>query len=295
MKWRKLLSVLCLLCLCLAAYSGYQFFASWQEYAVGEQYYDELTQFVQLDVTIPTTPTVAATDPPEETTQIPTEAEVTTAPTEMEAEVPTETVAVTTEPTVAEREPIVWPVVDFEALLEINPDVVGWIYIPGTNINYPVVCGQDNEYYLYRLVDGASNKAGSIFMDFRNDRDLVDENTVLYGHHMQNQSMFAHLTKYMDQSFYDAQPYGFFLTPENNYLVEFFSGYVTDVSAEAWKLRFASYDQFSQWLNQISVRSYFANQVYVTAYDRILTLSTCTFDYDDARFVLHGVLREMGD
>ena len=298
MKRESILILLILLLVCLAVYSGYQLFAEWQEYTAGEQFYDDLSQLVQMDTTKVTIPTEEATVPPTEATE-PTEKEINTTPTEIEAPAleettePETTEPETTELTETEEEPIVWPGVDFESLQEINSDVVAWIYIPGTNINYPVVCGSDNDYYLYRLIDGSYNKAGSIFMDYRNDENLSDDNTVLYGHNMQNKSMFAHITKYTDQSFYDKHPRGMLMTPDGNYWVEFFSGYVTDVYDSSWDLRFSSDSKFSAWLRQIATRSYFSAMVFPTAGDRILTLSTCTFDYDNARFVLHGVLRPM--
>lgn len=284
MKRKKVLILLALIFLCLSMYSGYRLFAAWREYSEGEEFYNDLSQYIQMDVTAPTAaPTTPVTDPSGEATEPTGEPATDPVATEPPA---------TSEPTAPAEEAIVWPVVDFEALRAINPDIVAWIYIPDTNINYPVVCGEDNDYYLHRLIDGTYNSAGSIFMDYRNDRDLVDENTVLYGHHMQNQSMFAHIAKYVDQSFYDSHTYGMLLTPEGNYLVEFFSGYVTGVGeGDAWTRRFSSEANYAAWLNRVAARSYFSTDVTPTAADQILTLSTCTFDYDDARFVLHGVLR----
>ena len=291
MKRKTILLLLALIFLSLAIYSGWQLFAAWREYSEGEQFYDDLSQFVQMDVPATTAPTAAVTEPPTEATEQ-TEQATDPVPSETEELGQNETTEPeTTAPTEPEEEPIVWPVVDFEALWEINSDVVAWIYIPGTNINYPVVCGSDNDYYLYRLIDGTYNNAGSIFMDYRNDIDFSDENTVLYGHNMQNQSMFAHLARYTSQSFYDQHPYGMLMTPEGNYLVEFFSGYVTDVYDVSWDIRFSSGSEYSAWLHEIATQSYFSSEVSPTAWDRILTLSTCTFDYDNARFVLHGVLR----
>ena len=175
---------------------------------------------------------------------------------------------------------------------DINPDVVGWIYVPGTDINYPVAQGSDNDYYLYRLFDGTYNKAGSIFVDYRNDGALLDENTVLYGHHMRNGSMFAQITGYTDQAFYEAHSYGILLTPDGNYVLEFFSGYVTGTDDTAWKMRFSSESEYAAWLNGIEKKSCFASDVIPALSEQVLTLSACTYEYDNARFVLHGVLRK---
>ena len=285
MKRKNILMLLCLLFLCLALYSGYQLFLAWQEYAVSEKVYDELSQFVQFETTLPKTtePTTVPTDPED-----PTETAAAPATTE-----PEET-AMPTEPVATEADDILWPVVDFESLQAINPDVVGWIYIPGTDINYPVVRGDDNDEYIYRLFDGTYNKAGSIFMDYRNNSAFFDKNTVLYGHHMRNGTMFAQLTEYADQAFYEAHPYGMLVTPNGNYLVEFFSGYVTNLEATAWKMRFSSDSDYSVWLDGIARKSYFTTDVIPLQSEQVLTLSTCTYDYDNARFVLHGVLRPVG-
>ena len=76
--------------------------------------------------------------------------------------------------------------IDFDALLAENKDIVGWIYSENTPINYPVVQGRDNDYYLHRMLDGTNNIAGTIFMDSRNDPNLGDYNTIIYGHNMKN-------------------------------------------------------------------------------------------------------------
>ena len=80
--------------------------------------------------------------------------------------------------------------VDFNKLEEINPDVIAWIEIPGLEISYPVVQGRDNDYYLHHLITGENHKSGSIFMDFQNQEDLSDRNTIIYGHNMKDGSMF---------------------------------------------------------------------------------------------------------
>ena len=99
--------------------------------------------------------------------------------------------------TLSDNDPQVCPItVDFEGLKKINPEVVGWIYSPDTQINYPVALAEDNEKYLHQMINGQYNSAGTIFMDCRNQADLSDFNTILYGHHMKNGSMFASLHQY---------------------------------------------------------------------------------------------------
>lgn len=285
MTRKVILAVLCLIFLALAIFSGTQLYFAWQEYAVSDRVYDDLSQYIQMDGTNPTKPAAPTTQPAE--TTAPSD---TTAPTDQDTQ-HDDPQTETTAPQLTEPEDtVVWPVVDFDALRKINPDVVAWIYIPGTNINYPVVQGADNDYYLYRLFDHTYNKAGSIFADYRNNGVANDDNTVLYGHHMRNQSMFAQITGYTKQEFYEEHTYGMLLTPDGSYLVHFFSGYVTDVYSNAWDRLFYSDGEYADWLNALCRKSYFAADVIPTVSDRVVTLSTCTYEYDNARFVVHGIL-----
>ena len=111
------------------------------------------------------------------------------------------------------------PVVDFDALAEINPDIVAWIYVPNTNINYPVVQGDDNSEYLYRLFDGTSNSSGSIFLDAdATAPGIVDEQTPVYGHHMNNRSMFYEIDDTVDQAAFDKIEAVYYITRNTLYL-----------------------------------------------------------------------------
>ena len=103
--------------------------------------------------------------------------------------------------------------VDFNKLEEINPDVIAWIEIPGLEISYPVVQGRDNDYYLHHLITGENHKSGSIFMDFHNQEDLSDRNTIIYGHNMKDGSMFGTLDQYQSQALYRNYPYFYMYVP----------------------------------------------------------------------------------
>lgn len=181
-----------------------------------------------------------------------------------------------------------WPTVDFVSLQEINSDIVGWIYIEGTEINYPVVQGKDNQYYLKHLFSGEWNSAGCIFLDSRNTADFSDRHSIIYGHHMKNGTMFSGLTEYKKQEYYDAHPIVLLLTPEKNYEIEIFAGYVASVQDEAWKIAFSSDADITEWLNETEERSCFTSGIAPAVTDRILTLSTCSYEFDNARFVLLG-------
>lgn len=185
-----------------------------------------------------------------------------------------------------------WPTVDFASLKEINPDIVGWIYIEGTEINYPVVQGEDNQYYLKHLFSGEWNSAGCIFLDSRNAADFSDRHSIIYGHHMKNGTMFSGLTEYKKQEYYNGHPIALLLTPEQNFEIEIFAGYVASVQDEAWKVAFPSDPDFTEWLEEARERSCFTSEITPAATDRILTLSTCSYEFNNARFVLLGRIRD---
>ena len=258
MKRKFAFLLLCLIFLAVAIFAGAKVVTILLDYKAGVDTYEDLQQYIYIE-----TPQDKATPAPEETEE---------------------------ESSEAEKE-IVWPTVDFDALQAINEDVVGWIYIEGTAVNYPIVKGPDNNYYLRRMIDGAYNNAGSIFMDYRNHSGFGNQHTILYGHHMDNGSMFADILEYKDQAFYDEHPVCLILTPSVNYTLEFFTGYVADTSESAWDLNFSTDGEFYDWIQSTARKSYFASEVIPTSSDRIVTLSTCSYEFDDARFVIAGVLR----
>ena len=182
------------------------------------------------------------------------------------------------------------PEVDFNALELINPDLVGWLYCPDTVISYPVVQGEDNTYYLKHLFDGTQNSAGCLFLDSRCE-GLAGANSVIYGHHMKNGTLFAALEHYQDPAYYEDHPSMYLLTPEGTLVIELFSAYVTAAEGEAWQLSFSTEEEFGSWLEQAQERSCFESDVTPRTTDRVITLSTCDYSYEDARFVCHGIIK----
>ncbi|MCR5608806.1 MAG: class B sortase [Lachnospiraceae bacterium] len=180
--------------------------------------------------------------------------------------------------------------VNFDKLKDVNEDIIGWIYSYDTAINYPIVQGEDNDYYLKHLFNKKSNKAGSIFMDAINNRDFTDDNTMIYGHHMNNGSMFASLSNYKSQSYYEAHPYIYIVTPDKDYRIEVFSGYVTDFDSEAYTVTFADDESKEDFIKKVKKKSSFKSKVEVSAEDYLITLSTCDYTYKNARYAVHGKL-----
>lgn len=245
----------------VAAFAGWKLYQQQTEYQSGVDTYAELEQYVHIS-------DIDAED-------------------ELEVQEPTESGE--TDGTEA-GDDTAWPTVDFAVLQAINPDVVAWIYIEGTSINYPIVQGEDNSYYLSHLVDGGYNGSGAIFMDYRNDCDFSDSHTIIYGHHMKNGTMFSGLDGYKKQEFYEEHPTALVLTPEGNFKLEFFAGYVADVEADAWQLNF-TLESLEQWISVVKKKSCFNSNITPAATDKIVTLSTCSYEFYNARFVLLGVLR----
>lgn len=172
-----------------------------------------------------------------------------------------------------------------------NPDVVGWIKLEETEIDYPIVQAEDNAYYLKRDWLGQDNSAGAIFMDYRNDPEGLEErksHTILYGHHRQDGSMFQNLMKYKEEAYFQENPTFEVTDQYGTHTFEIFSVYVTNIDFYFIETRFPKDEDFEGFLDSIIERRKFDTEVTVTAEDHLLTLSTCTYEYDDARFVVHA-------
>jgi sortase B len=178
--------------------------------------------------------------------------------------------------------------VDFDALLALNPNVIGWIYSPNTMISYPVVQGYDNDYYLHRFLDGTENPSGTIFMDYLCNADFSLHNSVIYGHHMNDGSMFAELSNYKQEGYYKQHPYMYYYTPDKAYLLLIVNGFVTSAEDEVYTFSFPDDDSYAAYLDRMHARSYFDSPVTVEREDHIVTLSTCSYEFDDARFVIQA-------
>jgi sortase, SrtB family len=180
---------------------------------------------------------------------------------------------------------------DFAPLQAVNTDVVGWILAEGRAIDYPVVRGDDNEYYLTHLFNNEQNKLGSIFMDYRNHGNFSDKNTVIYGHNMKNGSMFASLAGYKDQNYYDSFPTMMLYTPGGDFTIEFFAGIVADGNYEFVRFSFQDDKDFLDYINTLKGKSTFKSNTVVNADDQIVTLCTCSYEYNNARYALFGKLK----
>ena len=176
--------------------------------------------------------------------------------------------------------------VNFDKLKQIYPDLVGWLYMQGGTVHYPVMQGKDNDYYLNRLPDGKTNAAGSLFLDSRDSADCSQPNQVIYGHNMKNGSMFAFLLNYRDSAYYESNPYLFYFTQSGVYRAEIFAGIHTK-STDYVYARPQNEEEMTQYLSEMRRKSVFSSSVSVSGQDRVLVLSTCSGAVgSDDRFVV---------
>jgi len=189
-----------------------------------------------------------------------------------------------------ESETSALPEVNFTALREVNPDIVAWLYLEGTPLNLPVVQGTDNHFYLNHLFDGTRNAAGTLFVDYENSPHFRDSNTIIYGHNMRDGSMFGTLIKYSSQEFFEQNPTMLLLTPTANYKLELFAGYTTNTLANSWQKQFENSTEFEEWVAGRISRSDFVSSITPSFTDRLVTLSTCSYAFNNARYVLVGRL-----
>ena len=184
--------------------------------------------------------------------------------------------------------------VDFTSLKAINEDVVGWIRLDGTIINYPVVQGYDNDYYLNHLYNRNVNWMGSVFFDYRNNNEFKDRNTAIYAHHTNNGSMFYTLESYKSQQFYDEHPsFTFFHVNGKRYEFQAFCGLVLNADEPFMQLQFEDDEEFMNYINEFAPHSTFSSNVTMTKDDHMVTLVTCTDDFTNARYALFCKLVEV--
>ncbi len=172
---------------------------------------------------------------------------------------------------------------------EISPEIqnqIAWLYIPETNINHPVMYSGDNEFYLHRAYDGSYLYAGSVFLDGRCSPDFSGTVSILYGHHMNNGSMFADVEKFMDTAFFEYHPYGWLFAADTTYCVDFFSAALVDHTDALYE---PTLDLESR-LTLLQEKSTQFREIALAENDRLLTLSTCSTAGEDLRVIVTGRL-----
>lgn len=180
--------------------------------------------------------------------------------------------------------------VDFESLLKTNNETVGWINVNNTNINYPFVQGINNTYYLNHSFDKSYNSAGWVFMDYRNNKEMNNKNTILYAHGRIDKTMFGSLYKTQYPAWYQNKSNHIIRisTPSVNMSYQIFSVYKIEEESYYIQTDFTSDDVYLEFLNTIKKRSKYDFNVVLNESDKIITLSTCANDKE--RYVVHAKL-----
>lgn len=182
--------------------------------------------------------------------------------------------------------------VDFAQLTAEYPDIIGWLYCPDTAVDYPVVRSEDNTYYIRHLPDGTWNASGTIFLDYRNQVDFSDSNSIIYGHNRRNGAMFAMLPDYADPEYYEEHPVWYLLTPTKNYKLEIFAGHETTSVSEAYEIPLLL-EEWKELMQAHIAASDFATEVELEEGNKVVTLSTCVSGRTGVRYVVLAVLREI--
>lgn len=178
--------------------------------------------------------------------------------------------------------------IDLEALQEVNSDIVGWIRFDSIDIiSYPILYSGDDEKYLRTDIYGNSTTAGCIFIEGANNPDLSDYHTIIYGHNMQNLSMFGSLKKYKTEDFYENNQYFTIYTEDMAYRYQIFSYRDIPETHEVYTVGFGPDETFQNFINEMIRHSYEDTGVTVTKEDKVVTLSTCSTEGN--RFVVHAV------
>ncbi len=251
---RSPLSVLILIiCLAVTAFSAWKLYGYFRGYRDGEKEYEELTKYVQTEQDQDNEPGEEGKD--------------------------------------------ACPVtVDFASLRAINEDIVAWIYIPDTGINYPVVQGEDNEYYLHHTFEKKDNFSGAIFMDTTCHPDFSSDNSILFGHNLRTGEMFGELkrlydTDYNEEADYREHPVIWVMTPDAVMKYQIFAAREISVEkdTDVYMVDFARKEDYQAWMQQQKEASMYETDTDISSFEPMLTLSTCTSDTEDGRFVVQTV------
>ena len=162
------------------------------------------------------------------------------------------------------------------------PDLVGWVTIPNTKIDYPFLQYKDNDYYLRRDINGVYGLSGTIFMDYRCEKDFTSQNNIIYGHHMKNESMFGSLNLFNDSQFFNENMKGIIYLPNDTLMLEIFAYMVVSPNNKEIYNPVLS-DTYFEYVKK-NARYY--RDMELTNSTQIVTFSTCSYEFDDARMVI---------
>lgn len=180
----------------------------------------------------------------------------------------------------------------FEELRAVNPDVFGWLNVYGTNIDYPLLQGEDNSKYVNTNVDGEYSLIGALFLDYRNKADFSDFNSIIYGHHMAEDKMFGDIADFADRDFFDSHRYGSLFYDGKTHGIEFFAFLEVDAYDDVYSPAVEGMENQQAYLEQIVEQAVYTRDLQVEASDHLVLLSTCTSLLTNGRHILVGRITE---
>lgn len=170
--------------------------------------------------------------------------------------------------------------VDWDKLRKEAPDVVAWLYIPNTNINYPIVQGSDNDFYLRHAYDKTADRRGTIFLDNEANKDFSDRNSLIYAHNGYSGVMtFAELEKFLDQQFFNDNQYLYLLTPQGNYRCPILAMSKVTTDSQLYQTQFNDDASWQNYLTNLSQGALYQRPELIKQASKIITLSTCDETY----------------
>ena len=182
---------------------------------------------------------------------------------------------------------------NLDALRAVNPDVVAWLTIPGADISHPIVLGPDNDYYLHHTWEKKWNGGGAIFLDCRSNPDFEGFHTIIYGHRMQNGTMFGPLHQYAAQDFWAEHPYAYIMDGKCVRRYQIFAAWRPSVTSAVYALKLDSQETRQEMLDQCLGGSVIDTGVVPGTEDKLLTLSTCAESGHETRWVVQARLEEI--
>ena len=177
--------------------------------------------------------------------------------------------------------------IDFQALWAVNPDVVGWITIPDTRIDYPILQGKDNDQYLHTDMEGNETVAGEIFLDFEDEGDFSSLHNVIYGHHMKNGTMFKDVVYFKEQEFFDAHGQIVIYTPQREIHLEPLAALYTSPDGIRRKTYFRSEESFCGYVEAMTEGA-LAKKEPRQKVERLYSFVTCSYEFSNARTILYA-------
>ena len=193
-----------------------------------------------------------------------------------------------------ETEPPYESPIDFSALREINPDIVAWVEIPGTRIDYPVVQADNNETYLHRSFEGEESSAGAIYLDCDSDSDFMGKHSILYGHHMKNGSMFAEIVKFKEKTFFQEHREVILYLPDRELHLKTIAALYGDASGEKRRTVFSDQESFNRYVDEMTKNCSF-RELPEGDCEGLYSFVTCSYEFQNARTILCAVREEGAD